>query len=67
MGSFGPECIIRTAQGAELRSPVSPEECTYVRILDSDGNEVAYWDSAEWEEDPTGVMGAIVGCLNGTG
>lgn len=65
--SFGPECVIPTKQGAELRCPVAPAECTYVRVLNSDGEEVAYWDCAEWEEDPTGVMGAIMGCLNGTG
>lgn len=61
--AFGSECVIRTINGRELRSPAAPEPCTYVRVVGSDGNEVAYWNSLEWEEDPVGVMGAIVGAL----
>lgn len=33
----------------------------YVRICDPDGNEILYWDCAEWEDDPELVMGAIFG------
>lgn len=60
---FGPETVIQLDVDLEIRCPASPAECTYVRVLDKEGVEVAYWDCAEWEEDPTGVMGAIMGCL----
>ncbi len=35
----------------------------YVRLVDADDNELVYWDSAEWEEAPIYVMGAIMGAL----
>lgn len=31
----------------------------HVRICDPNGNEILYWDSNEWAEDPVSVMGAI--------
>ena len=34
---------------------------SYVRVCDQGGGEIGYWDSAEWQEDPQGVMGAIFG------
>ena len=58
---YGPEFTIRFGKRA-LRVPSHPDTCSYVRITD-EGREVAYWDSAEWQEDPEGVMGAIVGAL----
>ena len=33
----------------------------YVRICTPKGVELVYWSSAEWEEDPEFVMGAIFG------
>jgi hypothetical protein len=30
----------------------------YIRICDAQGNEILYWDRAEWEEDGESVMGA---------
>jgi len=47
----------------------NPSGCDYVRIVDGrDGEELVYWDSNEWREDPVGVMGAIMGAIkNGAG
>jgi len=33
-----------------------------VTVYDSEGVEIGHWDSAEWEEDPVLVMGAILCC-----
>lgn len=57
------ECVVKLPNGHELRTPAYPEPCVYVRITDSVGNERVYWDSLEWQEDPEGVMGAIVGAM----
>ena len=61
--SLGPETSVALTGGGELRAPAHPKECTYVRVVGSDFREVAYWDCAEWEEDPVGVMGAIIGAM----
>lgn len=42
----------------------SPDGCDYVRVLDSNGGEIAYWSSSEWEEEPEEVMGAICGAIS---
>lgn len=60
-----PECVVKTEGGRELRCPAFPEECSYVRVTEDDGTEVAYWTYTEWEEDPQEVMGAIIGALKG--
>jgi hypothetical protein len=57
------ECVVQLPNGHELRTPGHPAPCEYVRIVDASGNERVYWDSAEWQEDPEGVMGAIVGAM----
>ena len=41
----------------------SPLGCEYVRIINSEGKEVAYWSSSEWRDDPVSVMGAIMGAI----
>lgn len=61
------ECIVlsilRTGKGtAEVLCPAFPAPCSYIRI-EHQGQEVTYWDSAEWAEDPEGVMGAIMGAV----
>jgi hypothetical protein len=43
--------------------PAHPAECTYIRVLDENDKEIGYWDVNEWEEEPTEVMGAIMGCI----
>tara|TARA_Y100000310_G_scaffold342192_1_gene444218 strand:- start:2143 stop:2430 length:288 start_codon:yes stop_codon:yes gene_type:complete len=42
-----------------------PKGTSYVRFVDQEGIEVLYYDSKEWEEDPKGVMGAILGAMMG--
>jgi hypothetical protein len=43
----------------------NPEGVSFVQVLDADGEEVAYWDSQEWADEPIEVMGAIMGALAG--
>ena len=60
------ECTIPTVNGESLRFPswdADHEGCGYVRIVDKDGNELLYWDSQEWAEDPKLVMGSILGAV----
>lgn len=61
---YGPECVVALANGREIRTPAFPDECTYVRIVEF-GFELAYWIDGEWSEDPSGVMGAIMGLAHG--
>jgi len=44
---------------------LSPDGVGHIRILDVDGEELVYWDSAEWGDDPELVMGAIWGSIIG--
>ena len=39
------------------------EGCSYIRITDEEGKEIAYWDYEEWVESPQEVMGAIMGAI----
>ena len=43
----------------------NPGGTEYVRIENEVGDELHYWDCAEWGEDPQGVMGAIFGAACG--
>lgn len=61
------EFILRTGSGRAIHAPAYPEECSYVRVVDHAGNEIAYWVSAEWAESPEEVMGALLGALKGGG
>jgi hypothetical protein len=54
------ETVIALPNGQELRCPAYPAACDYVRIT-ANGEELLYWDCAEWGLDPRGVMGAIFG------
>lgn len=56
---YGRECGVPIGSGRVLCSPAHPESCSYVRIV-QDGYELAYWTSAEWQDDPEGVMGAHI-------
>lgn len=61
------ECSIPLANGLNLvaESENSNSSGTsYVRFVDKNGFERAYWESSEWEEDPECVMGAIIGVMN---
>lgn len=60
------ETIVKLADGCTLRSGLDTlpkdeyETGEYVRLCDSKGNELFYWDSEEWKEEPVLVMGAIL-------
>ena len=60
------EVQIETVNGERLcfkSFEESPSGCEYVRIVNSEGKEVAYWDHNEWRDDPVSVMGAIMGAI----
>ena len=62
------EVFVRLPEHQVLAFPsfeVEDEGCSYLRILDEHGVELVMWDSAEWAEDPIGVMGAIMGAIYG--
>jgi len=61
--TYGQEGELRTHTGFALRFPVHPEECSYVRVVDPIGREIAYWVEDEWRESPAEVMGALIGAL----
>jgi hypothetical protein len=63
---YGIESIIARSDDLEVRVPVFPQACTYVRIVDvKDGSEIerAYWDDMEWADSESGAMGAIMGAI----
>jgi hypothetical protein len=49
------------ANGLSIVCPAHPNPCSYVRVCKMNGDDVGYWDSEEWKDDPQGVMGAILG------
>ncbi len=58
------EVYIPLRDGAFLVFPSvegNAEGADYVRIVDAQGGERAYWSYTEWEESPIEVMGAILG------
>lgn len=55
------ETIIPLDHGGALRCPAFPDDCDYVRVTDSAGVEIGYWNVEEWTEEPALVMGAILG------
>lgn len=57
------ESVIKLANGREIRCPVYPEDCTYVRVLCM-GYEMAYWVDDEWKDCPADVMGAFLGAAH---
>lgn len=66
------EVVVNIADGWTLRSGVydknAPDALTageYVRLCHPDGEEYAYWDKAEWRDDPALVMGAIINSVAG--
>jgi hypothetical protein len=62
------EVFMRLPEHQVLAFPsyeVEGDGCSYLRILDERGVELVIWDSAEWAEDPIGVMGAIMGAIYG--
>jgi hypothetical protein len=61
---FGDEtAVVAEGTGLTIRwaATTTCEFCDYVRVTNPDGSEVAYWTADEWVEDPSGVIGALVG------
>ena len=59
---FGPEAVVQTVNGVELRTDVFPDPVSYLRVVDNE-EEIAYWTIDEIIEDPETVLGALVGAL----
>jgi len=59
------ECIIELENGNSIRCPSFPDPCSYIRVCNSRGAELAYWNSDEIKENPEEVIGAFMGCANG--
>lgn len=63
------EIAIETHEGEALVFPSSKSEhgqggVDYVRFVRiKDGAELVYWNSDEWENEPKGVMGALLGAM----
>ena len=55
------EIAVVLRSGESLCFPWGGKGVQYVYFLDKSGEELYYWDCAEWQEDPEGVMGAIMG------
>lgn len=66
---YGDECGIPIGSaGATVRCDSyddNPAGASYVRVVDAEGREIAYWNYEEWAEDPGLVMGAIMGAMKG--
>ena len=61
------ECHMMTCSGFYLVFPsaeVEPGGASYVRFIDHNGGEIAYWVCDEWAEEPEYVMGAILGTMS---
>jgi hypothetical protein len=41
----------------------NPNGVTYIRVCDPDGDEIMYWSSDEWLDDPEVCIGAILGAF----
>ncbi|OIP99467.1 hypothetical protein AUK40_00725 [Candidatus Wirthbacteria bacterium CG2_30_54_11] len=63
IGERGESCD-RKSKIRNIHTPAHPAGCSYVRIV-VDGYEIAYWDKNEWKQDPSVVMGAIMGAAKG--
>lgn len=62
---YGAECAVDIlGSPRQLCSPAYPQACDYVRVVVA-GLEVAYWTSDEWQDDPSVVMGALIGAVKG--
>lgn len=63
MQGYGNETVVRAHTGFQLRCPAYPEECSYLRVCDPLGREIAYWVFTEWQDAPQDVIGAVIGAL----
>lgn len=64
--NYGMECVLSIAgSNRAIHTPAHPAECDYVRIVVAGDLEIAYWNSEEWKDPLSDVMGAIMGAANG--
>ncbi|CAM5290313.1 hypothetical protein ATER59S_00528 [Aquamicrobium terrae] len=63
--SFPNESGITHSNGARLLFPAYPEQVSYVRVVDAQDREIAFWTIDEVSEDPADVLGAIFGAVLG--
>lgn len=63
--TFPNEIAITHTNGASLLFPAYPEQVSYVRVVDAQDREIAYWTINEVAEDPADVLGAIFGAVLG--
>lgn len=64
---YGDECVILLGNGGQLRCPPYSSQnpdCHYVRVIDTAGVEVGYWNTDELREAPGEVLGAILGAAH---
>jgi hypothetical protein len=65
MSDYDSEGSIKLAWGGEIRFPAYDDWrnvlCDYVRVIDAQGKEVAYWNSEEFTEEAGLVLGAFMG------
>lgn len=62
------ECVVWTVCGRALAGPdfrSNPGGAHYLRVLGCTGAEVAHSTFEQWETDPSGEMGRIMGALSG--
>lgn len=57
------ELVVALADGSSIRAF---KNGTYARVCEADGDEVLYYDVAEWASDPKQVMGALLNCAAGS-
>lgn len=60
------ECVVPLATGQLLifeSYDENPNGTSYVRFADKDGNELLYYTSDEWHEEPQLVMGCIMAAI----
>lgn len=63
---FSPnESSITHSNGTSLLFSAYPEPVSYIRVVDAEGREIAYWTIDEVSEDPADVLGAIFGAVIG--
>ena len=71
---YGSECIVvrngtmlNPTVEYQIRVPAYPTECDYVRLVrvaGEDVDEIAYWNSDEWQHDPDHeAIGAVMGAI----
>jgi hypothetical protein len=61
---YGSELVLGLADGSSIRCPSLVIEGFWVRIVDSDDLEIAYWDEEEFRVDPEVVLGALMGAAS---